>query len=459
MAAIRMINRRVPQVAVLRDLCPSARRKTQVCEYADLWHPKLIAWVLTLGALSVSAQPTSQPVAGTASHPLDLTLDPPPNPNSVDQNLAEAKARPAGIFKYGPVSIMDPLLEQFNAAAANIGLKVGVAYTAAFQAASGGPGIRRVAGGDIDVFGDWRLLGEKDGKNNGYLYFYAEQRHTLGTDVPPGSLGGQIGSLWGTTNGFSEQPLALKELYWQQHFNGDRLILRIGKLDAENYYNSNYWQSDAKFFMNQAFSSFPVRAFPSNGLGINITAKLSDQFYISTGFQDAQGKKTTAGFDTFFQDFNLFSAFELGFTPTIEEWGRGVYRFTAWYRDHGEGDGKPHDAGFDISFDQHVGKHFVPFFRAGIGQGNINGIENMVSGGVGWEGKLLTESDVIGVGGAWGQPSDHHLRDQYSTEIFYRLQVSPDNQFTVGYQFIIDPAKDSRHDLVGVFEMRWRIAM
>jgi len=29
----------VPQVAVLRDLCAVTMRKTQVCEYADLWHP------------------------------------------------------------------------------------------------------------------------------------------------------------------------------------------------------------------------------------------------------------------------------------------------------------------------------------------------------------------------------------------------------------------------------------
>jgi len=30
---------RMPQVAVLRDLCDVATRKAQVCEYADLWHP------------------------------------------------------------------------------------------------------------------------------------------------------------------------------------------------------------------------------------------------------------------------------------------------------------------------------------------------------------------------------------------------------------------------------------
>jgi hypothetical protein len=29
----------MPQVAVLRDLCNVAVRKTQVCMHADLWHP------------------------------------------------------------------------------------------------------------------------------------------------------------------------------------------------------------------------------------------------------------------------------------------------------------------------------------------------------------------------------------------------------------------------------------
>ena len=90
------------------------------------------------------------------------------------------------------------------------------------------------------MFGDWRLLGAKDDPNRGSLYFAAENRHRLFSDIAPGALGGEIGSLWGTTNGFGTQNLALKELYWQQHVGNDRLILRVGKLDPENYYDSNY---------------------------------------------------------------------------------------------------------------------------------------------------------------------------------------------------------------------------
>src|SRR6476660_4806451 len=73
-----------------------------------------------------------------------------------------------------------------------------------------------------------------------------------------------------------------------------------------------------------------------------------------------------------------------------------------WYRDPGDSNGKPHDAGFDISFDQQISEHLRPFFRYGTGEGNINGIKNMVSGGIGWEGKLLFNSDVVGLGGSWG---------------------------------------------------------
>jgi hypothetical protein len=412
-----------------------------------------VAWPLAARAADAPATAPSDPRL------IALDTAPAPAPESVDVELLDAASRPAGILKFGPVSLIDPVFKQINQALDKYGLKLGLAYTAVYQAASGGPGLRDAAGGDADLFGNWRFLGPKDGENNGYLYFAAENRHDLGTQIAPGALGGQIGSLWGTTNGFTEHPLVVKELYWQQHFGGDRLILRAGKLDPENYYNSNYWQSDSKYFMNAAFSSFPVRAFPGQGLGMNLTAKLAEEWYISTGFQDAQGKKTLVGFDTFFGDFNLFGAFELGYTPTIEGLGPGTYRFTGWYRDGGESDGRPHDSGFTISIDQHVGENLIPFFRYGIGEGNINGIEQMVSAGVGWEGKILTGSDVAGIAAAWGQPSDGDLDDQYALEVFYRLQASPDNQITVGYQVIFDPTFDPHRDVVGVFELRWRITL
>jgi len=410
-----------------------------------------------VGFAAVSSAQTTQP--DEAAYESGLTLSAPPAPDSIAERLVDSATRPPGILPYGPVSILDATMKQLNAATQPLGLRLGFSYSALYQAATGGPGQRHAAGADADLFGDWRLLGPKDDPNNGYLFFAAEYRHDMGTDIAPGALGGQIGSLWGTTNGYGEQPLVLKEVYWEQHVNRDALIIRVGKLDPENYYNSNYWQSDSKYFINKAFSSFPVRAFPGQGLGVNLTIRPTDQWYISTGFQDAQGKKTTTGFDTFFDDFNLFGAFEFGLTPDIEGLGKGTYRLTAWYRDAGDHDGNPHDAGIDLSIDQHIGKHVVPFFRYGAGEGNINGIEHMISAGIGWEGKLISPTDVVAIDGMWGRPADHNLRDQFGAEVFYRLQVSPDNQVTVSYQLIVNPTNQPKDDFVGVLELRWRISI
>lgn len=418
-----------------------------------------VAVALSALAIGASAQaalpmPTTTPVD---TPPFTLELVAPPVPDSVEEDLFESKDRPAGLLKYGPVSLIDPVWKDLDARMEEVGLSAGFAYTVVYQLATGGPNQRDAAGGDADLFGNWRLLGAKDDARVGLLSVAFEYRHDLGTGIAPRALGNEIGSLWGTTNGFGEQPLAVKGLCWKQHFADDRLVVRIGKLDAENLYDRNYWQSDSKFFMNQAFSAFPVRSLPSSGLGMNITAKLGDEWYICAGFQDAQGKKTTIGFDTFFGDFNLFSAMEIGYTPTIPDWGEGTYRLTIWYRDAGRTDGKPHDAGFDLSFDQRLGPHLIPFFPCGLGEGNINDIDAMISAGAGWQGILVTPADVIGIAGAWGRPTDHNLRNQFATEIFYRLQVSPDNELTFGYQLIVNPSLDTADSVVGVFEVRWRV--
>jgi carbohydrate-selective porin OprB len=414
-----------------------------------------------LPSTAPAASPTSQVAAApaAASENAQAGAAEIESPDGIDEILKEAKLRPAGLFRYGPVSLIDPYWKGLNEQADRVGLKLGLTYTAVFQAASGGPGERQAAGGDVGLFGNWRFLGEANGRNNGYLYFYSENRHELFSEIPPASIAGEIGSLWKTTNGFNEEPLVMRDLYWEQHFGGDYLIVRAGKIDPHAYYNSNYWQSDSKYFMNRAFSSFPVRSFPGDGLGMNMTIRPADWVYISSGFQDAQGQKTSAGFDTFFGDFNLFSAMEVGFTPRIAGLGKGTYRFTGWYRDAGESDGRPHDAGFDLSFDQELGRHLIPFFRYGYGEGNIEKLEHLVSAGLGWQGDLFTKSDVAGFGMSWGRPSDDELRAQYAAEVFYRLQISPDNQLTVGYQMIVDPSFAPDDHVVGVFEIRWRVSL
>src|SRR4051812_13605425 len=125
----------------------------------------LVGSVLSWLGDRAMAQATSQP--DEVSYAAGLTLSPPPAPDSIAQRLADAKARPPGILTYGPVSFLDAGIDRMNAIFDPMGLKLGFSYTALYQAASGGPGIRDAAGQDVDLFGNWRLLGSKDGQNNG----------------------------------------------------------------------------------------------------------------------------------------------------------------------------------------------------------------------------------------------------------------------------------------------------
>jgi porin len=381
------------------------------------------------------------------------------SPDSVNSNLNSAAARP-GVFKYGPVSLIDPYWQKFSADLNKHGIRIGAAYTILFQDPHGATTSAPAAvGGNLDIFGNWRLLGKPDGNTNGYLYYAFQQRSAIGTETAPKAIGNEIGSLWGTTNGFNEEPFVVKELYWQQQFWGDGLILRLGRLDPTNYYDTNQWQSDTKYFMNQAFSSFPVRAFPSPGIGMNLKIRLLDWMSLSTGIQNAQGNANTNDLGNFWDEYSLFTATELALTPKIPDMGLGNYRFTYWYRAATSSTGLPHDGGFDMSFDQQCGPHLIPFFRYGYSEGNVSKISNMISTGIGYRGPILTPSDVVGAAFSWGQPSTSALRSQYATEIFYRLQVSPDNQFTVGYQWIINPTFVTSESTVGIFELRWRVAL
>src|SRR4051812_6041823 len=93
-----------------------------------------LATLLSVGSsTSLVAQPAthsteSTPTIGTLLTPR-FSWAPPPGPNSVDANLADAYARPPGILPYGPVSILDRNVKRFNSFTEEFGLNIGFSYT------------------------------------------------------------------------------------------------------------------------------------------------------------------------------------------------------------------------------------------------------------------------------------------------------------------------------------------
>jgi hypothetical protein len=83
-------------------------------------------------------------------------------------------------------------------------------------------------------------------------------------------------------------------------------------------------------------------------------------------------------------------------------------------------------------------------------------MENLVSGGVVVRTPWRAD-DLIGVALSWAEPTSG-ARDQWTSEIFYRIQVGEREQLTFGMQFITDPSNWPTQDHAEVFEARLRIA-
>jgi len=72
---------------------------------------------------------------------------------------------------------------------------------------------------------------------------------------------------------------------------------------------------------------------------------------------------------------------------------------------------------------------------------------------------LASRADQWGAGIAWGDPSDDTLRDQTTTELFYRIQLTQGLAVTPSLQWIIDPALNPEEDDLWVIGIRVRVNM
>ena len=82
-------------------------------------------------------------------------------------------------------------------------------------------------------------------------------------------------------------------------------------------------------------------------------------------------------------------------------------------------------------------------------------MEATVAGGVG---RLFRENDLMGIGISWGSPADAG-RDQYTTEVFYRIQVLPSLALTPDLQIILNPAFNPDRRVIAVLGARLRLAL
>ena len=378
--------------------------------------------------------------------------------DGVLNNLSAARFDRQAMTEFDPFtwvrSEMQKVNDELDRAAR---LRIGFAWTALYQHASWTRNDDdNAASADFDFFGRWRPLHTR--KTLGYVIFQTQVRYELWQDQTPSDLGSELGSLWGTVNGFNIQSFNLRQLYWQQFLFNNEFSYRIGKVDLGDIFNNNRLQSDNHYFLNAAFSDNPTMAYPDNNFGFDLIWRPKPLFYMSVGTADASGDNNNddeAGKEL--KNTNWFTAAEVGLTPWFENLGAGHYRLTAWYTDADTESGSSGASGISLSCDQDLGPRMLAFLRYGYTDGDLTSTEQIVAGGVAFKRPFGKNDDMAGIAAAWGRPSQHVLGDQAVVEAFYRFQVTPAIEVTPDLQLTIDPSLAPEEDYVWVFGVRMRI--
>ena len=338
-----------------------------------------------------------------------------------------------------------------------IGLRAGFAYSQLYQQASGGPGQRWAMGGRIDGMFAWTLLG-RDTENTGRVVVSFDHRFTIGSDIPPTQLAGQIGSLVGTTGGFSDRGFVVRDVFWDQRLFDGRLRVVIGRGSPDDYVGSHRLQTSNFGFVNTNLSGNVTMAFPGTGPMAVVSVEPTEQFYMTAGAANAYGNATVISFNRLTSEGQIYAFGEVGLLPDIKDVGRGRIALTGWNMPGRELSNLPSDWGFNLTIEQYFAERWWAYARYGYAnQGSLNGVTNAWSAAVAIDGLLGSPDNLTGIGFGYAQPANHSARDETSFEAFQRFQLTNHIQFSTGAQAIINPSFALHSGVVGVFSFRLRI--
>jgi porin len=369
-----------------------------------------------------------------------------------DQLEQDARARQTVVGVPRLDRTLRPYFDWKDEVEARVGLRFGGDYSALYQVASSSPNAQQAAAGMYRIFGSWELI-DRQGRFAGSLVFKGENRHDYGTEVTPLALGFEFGSALPTGVPFSDAGWLLSNLFWKQRF-GDRVTLLFGQVDPTDYLDLYGLVSPWLHFTNLAFLTSPTIPAPSQGLGAALGVWVTDHVYAIAGFSDPTADPTRP-FDDVFGDGEFFTHGEIGWTSRRDRLLLDNLHVMGWHVDAVPENGVPEGWGLAISASWFFGDRWMPFVRGGYSHDGGAPLERTVAGGLG---VLIRKADLLGVGLSWGRPQARGARDQYTTELFYRIQLLPSFALTPDVQLIVDPSFDVGDNVVAVFGIRARLA-
>ncbi len=377
-------------------------------------------------------------------------------PNSVDVLLEEnARSKKSLSGK----DILKKWEESKAAFAERTGLSFGSDYSNQFFTASSSPAGAASNGssGMYRFYGKWELFNRGE-KNNGTLNWKVEHRHRY-SDVSASDYSLNIGNVGVMAGPFSDQNLRLTNLYWRQGL-GERMVSYIGFLDVTDFVDVYALASPWTGFTNLNYSTgASSMALPNDaGFGAMLGFWMTDNMYAIGSMTDlnANPQDPFHSIESFFAENEYFTSLEVGWTSSKDRFFTDNIHLTFWHVDSVAAFGAPDGWGVNFSASYWFEDKVMPFLRAGIAEDGGSLLEDSVNVGLAFN--VVDKRDLIGIAANWGRPNNSTfgsgLSDQYSMELFYRLQISQGIRVTPSIQLLVDPALNPSEDFVAVFGLR-----
>jgi porin len=354
-----------------------------------------------------------------------------------------------------------PLKEWRNGVAEKTGFNWSLDYSAAFMGVNNSPGEDNAGSGMVRFFGFWDLV-NRGGLNKGSLNWKVEHRHKY-SDIPVSALGFESGYAGLFEPPFSDQGSRLTNLYWKQYFAEGKWAFVAGFLDATDFVDVYLLASPWTGFNNFVFSTgSAVMDLPNDAaLGVATGGMVTEKVYIQAGIADANSDPTEPfeGFDSVANESDFFKWVEVGFTPKQDKLYFDNIHLTFWHIDE-RANGTPDGWGLNASWQQWINDTWLPFIRGGYAEDSGSLLEESITVGIGYQ--PVPMRGVIGFGFNWGKPNETSfgdLDDQYTTELFWRYQLTTELAVTPSIQYIKDPALNPNEDSLWAFGLRVRVVL
>jgi hypothetical protein len=312
----------------------------------------------------------------------------------------------------------------------------------------------------VDFYSNWTFGNTQQGVSS-LTFELGWQKNLNGSGK---DMGENVGSLVTSNVVHGDTNPIIGDIYLTQGFLGNRVLVNAGRLTPWYYYGYNtFTDSEVQRFSSSMFSGGV--AIPDGGdngtkPGASLQVYPTDSVYLSAVLTNTEGEDTEFDFDMF-NDDAYFGGIEAGY---LQRWESGLKtRFSAGAhtaRKKQDDGTRANGNGFNLMVQTELSPrgytpHAGVFLQYLYSDATIADAKEQLSAGVNINHVFHRRSDAFGFGIGTVKPADRDRRREYFVETYYRLQLTPNVQWSFNLQLFGRPSNPQQtSNLAPVFGTR-----